>query len=432
MPIAPLPGPSPWSEQPGHLSPYIGQIGSWNGAGMELDGSIKTQALDETLEAGLHWTFMPLYWSALEPEGPVDLSQEPLPPAWQDLDAFFLETHALGLNVLVQTAVVGGNNGGPPAWAGEQARGQSAPEDMDALAAFTQKVAERYAPNGTLWSSAGIEDWGVQAWELENEPSSYRTNWSQQPEAFAAFAVDAAQAIRGVDPDAQIVLGALASGTGNLPWWEAVLADPSDPGPQADVISFHNYEGMDSIGRDRRSKCVLSDIYSRYNERMVSTGEAPTDAVWHTEGSVDFLHRLPGPERANWRMQWSVRLFAMGAHKLTFKDPDPEEIVVQALLSEHLPLPWPMLDRSSELGLPAQGGAFQHPTESGAVWVVWPENDQRGETEVVLDVANPAVRVFDADGSAHSLQAEDGRVRLSLKGSGRYSQTVLVSDQPGW
>jgi len=50
-----------------------------------------------------------------------------------------------GLNVLMQAPVVGGNAGGPPEWPARE-KGKSAPANLDALAEFAGKLAERYRP----------------------------------------------------------------------------------------------------------------------------------------------------------------------------------------------------------------------------------------------------------------------------------------------
>lgn len=137
---------------------------------------------------GLRWTFMPVYWSAFEPEGPVDLSAA-IPSAWRELDSFVIEVHERRLNVLMQAPVVGGNAGGPPAWAGRRERGKSAPSDMEAAAAFAGKLAGRYAPGGTLSVAQGWgNQYGIRAWELDNEPESYLTHWEDQAGDYAEFA----------------------------------------------------------------------------------------------------------------------------------------------------------------------------------------------------------------------------------------------------
>ena len=120
---------------------------------------------------GLRWTFMPVYWKALEPDRPVDLTHG-APAAWQELDAFVVAAQSRKLNILMQAPVVGGNAGGPPAWAGRREAGKSAPQNMDALIAFAGKLAERYRPDGTL-RAAGL---GQPVWRP-------RGNWITNPKA---------------------------------------------------------------------------------------------------------------------------------------------------------------------------------------------------------------------------------------------------------
>ena len=146
-PIPPPPiGPGP-AGLDGFDSPYLGHTGSWDGKGGALLGASKIPDLETERGMGLRWTFMPVYWKAMEPEGPVDLAQE-TPPAWVELDGFVAAAQARGLNILMQAPVVGGNAGGPPTWAGVRQKGKSAPGDMAAAAAFAGKLASRYRPGG--------------------------------------------------------------------------------------------------------------------------------------------------------------------------------------------------------------------------------------------------------------------------------------------
>ena len=77
----------------GFSSPYLGHTGSWDGKGGGMFGSSKNPSMDEEVGMGLRWTFMPVYWSELEPDGPVDLA-ETVPEAWQALDAFVIAAQA--------------------------------------------------------------------------------------------------------------------------------------------------------------------------------------------------------------------------------------------------------------------------------------------------------------------------------------------------
>ncbi|HEY0076606.1 MAG TPA: hypothetical protein VGB77_21125, partial [Abditibacteriaceae bacterium] len=170
-PPAPRPIPAPAhglsDDLAGFDSPYLGHTGSWDGKGGGMGGSSKISDLEKERNMGLRWTFMPVYWSVMEPNRAVDLSRE-TPPAWQSLDAFVIEAQKRGLNILMQAPVIGGNAGGPPSWAGRREPGKSAPANMQAAANFAGKLAKRYCPGGTLATQQGWgQKSGVRAWELD-------------------------------------------------------------------------------------------------------------------------------------------------------------------------------------------------------------------------------------------------------------------------
>jgi hypothetical protein len=56
----------------GFESPYLGHTGSWDGKGGAMWGASKLPDLEKEVGMGLRWTFMPVNWSAMEPDGPVD------------------------------------------------------------------------------------------------------------------------------------------------------------------------------------------------------------------------------------------------------------------------------------------------------------------------------------------------------------------------
>src|SRR5437899_904620 len=219
---APLPPPTPVSSLGGDLdgfsSPYLGHTGSWDGKGGAMAGRSKIADLEIETAMGLRWTFMPVYWSALEPDGPVDLEKE-VPPGWHALDQFIIAAHDRKLNVLMQAPVIGGNASGPPAWAGRREKGKSAPANTEAAAAFAGKLAARYAPGGTLATREGWKaTYGVRAWELDNEPDGYLTHWKDQAADYAEFVSKTAGAIRRVDPQA-VITGPSVMGGGKAPAW---------------------------------------------------------------------------------------------------------------------------------------------------------------------------------------------------------------------
>jgi len=436
----------------GFESPYLGHTGSWNGKGGGMFGSSKIPDLDKERAMGLRWTFMPVYWRALEPDGPVDLSRDP-PPAWQALDAFIIAAQERGLNVLMQAPVVGGNAGGPPEWAGRREPGKSAPGNMQALAEFAGKLTERYRPNGTLAQRQGWgERYGVRAWELDNEPESYRTNWKGQAGDYAEFVTRAAVCIKAADPQAVIVGPGLAGGSHGLAWLEATLdasALAGSPefraqgksysiGPVIDVVSLHNYEGLDSAfsGGPRTIGQVFDDVsgvFEKWAQRDPGSTYARKQDYWHTEGNFDFLGILSAERRAAWRFQFFTRAFAAGLRKVCVMDASlPEQTAVRAYVSA-LPNPFPMLAVSNEVKvIHGQVSAFRHPdaaeTDAGQVWVLWPLANT-GDATVEIPVQRLQMRVVSVDGSTRTVTASNSHARIELKGDPKMAPAVLVIDR---
>lgn len=459
-PVTSKPIPPPGQEKSGRLgggldgfsSPYLGHTGSWDGKGGGMGGSSKNRSMDVEKTMGLRWTFMPVNWRALEPNGPVDLSQK-IPPAWQELDSFVIAAHARGLNVLMQAPVVGGNAGGPPRWAGRRESGKSAPTNMVALADFAGKLAHRYRPGGTLAQAEGWgTGYGVRAWELDNEPEGYLTSWNGQAGDYAEFVSLSAGRIKAEDPKAVIVAPGMASGKNGLPWLEAALDGKSmkgsptyrkagreySIGPVVDVISFHNYEGLDSAfgGGSRTIGPVFDEVrgvVERWEQSQPVTSLTRKEEYWHTEGSYDFVGVLSASRRANWRFQFFTRVFACGIRKVCVMDASPlEQTAVQAYVST-LPNPFPMVAADKEVTvIQGQPVAFRHDDGArpvdGRVWSIW-ATANTGDAVVEFAVMQPRVTIISVDGSRIAVDANAGRIRFTLKGDSKMAQAVLVVDR---
>jgi len=440
-------------ELDGFGSPYLGHTGSWDGKGGGMFGASKVPDLDWEAGMGLRWTFMPVYWSALEPAGPVDLT-ESVPPAWQELDGFLVEARKHRLNVLMQLTV-GGNAGGPPSWAGRREPGKSAPRDMAAAAAFAGKLAARYKPGGTLASSL---DWGprcgVRAWELDNEPNVYFTHWGGQEGDYAEFATTTAARIKQEDPRAMILLPATTGGGDATDWVRAALDGPGlngspeyrrrgvpySIGPAADGVSFHNYEGMDSafagVPRTMERVCdEIRDAFESMESRSAGFPYARKREYWHTEGNFDFLGALSSQRRAAWRIQFFTRAFAAGIRKVCVMDASRRDHAAVKAYVATLPNPFPMRPAEAEVKVvQGQARAFRHPAGegpgAGCVWVLWAVAGT-GDARVDVSAAAGRVTFVQLDGSTTTSQASDQRVTVELKGDEKMAPPVLMIDRPG-
>ncbi len=450
----------------GFESPYLGHTGSWDGKGGNMWGGSKAPEMDKEVSMGLRWTFMAVNWRAMEPDGPVRLDRE-VPAAWKALDAFVMAAHERRLNVLMQAPVVGGNSGGPPPWAGQREKGKSAPLKMEALAEFAGKLAERYRPGGTLAQREGWgTHYGVRAWELDNEPEMYRTHWKEQAADYAEFATLAATRIKAADPEARIVGPALASGKQGLQWLEAALDAPTQAGSQAfraqaknysigpvlDVVSFHNYEGLDSAftGEPRTIAQVFQDvrgIFEKWEQKVPGFTYSTKQDYWHTEGNFDFIGALSAERRASWRMQFFTRAFAAGMRKVCVMDAsERERIAVRAYISA-LPWPFPMRPAESEVKvLRGSATAFRHQDgvtrEAGQVWVLWAVAGT-GNAQVEIPVIRKGVTVIQVDGTATELLTViqvDGTTKeqdtptnhltIEQKGDSKMAPPILILDRP--
>lgn len=435
----------------GFDSPYIGHTGSWDGKGGAWGGS-KIAALDSERAMGLRWTFMPVYWRAMEPDGPVDLSHA-IPAAWRELDAFVIAAHDRGLNILMQAPVVGGNAGGPPAWAGRRQAGHSAPANMEAAAAFAGKLAQRYCPGGTLARQQGWGDrFGVRAWELDNEPEVYLTNWKGQAGDYAEFVTKSAAAIRQADPAAVIVGPGIGGDGHGTPWVEETLdssriaGSPSfrqagqmySIGKVLDVVSFHCYEGLETAfsRNDRTLTDDFSDIravFEKYERAVPGFEYERKQEYWHTEGNYDFIGVLSRTRRAAWRMQFLTRGFAAGIRKLAVMDASaPEQASVRAYVSV-LPNPFPMLPATEELSaVSGQVAAFRHPDGpepgSGRVWILWAVAGT-GDATAAVPVIHQQAELISVSGEKEIRRALAGRIELNLKGDAKMAPPVLVVDR---
>ena len=449
----PIPPPPPeqrlGASLDGFASPYLGHTGSWDGKGGGLGGGSKISDLDQERAMGLRWTFMPVYWRAMEPERPVDLAAS-TPPAWRELDGFVVAAHDRGLNILMQAPVIGGNAGGPPKWAGRRQPGRAAPANLDAAVEFAGQLALRYSPNGTLAKQQGWNDrFGVGAWEIENEPESYLTHWKGQARDYAELVTKAAARIKQINPLAVILAPAVAGGGHGTAWVEEALSGEipggtSPPtvrysiGRPTEVVSFHCYEGLETsfAGEDRTIERDFSEIraaFEKWENRVPGLEYVRKEEYWHTEGNFDFLGVLSAKRRAAWRWQFFTRAFAAGIRKVNVMDASaPERPAVRAYVNA-LPNPFPMAPALDSIRVVrGKAAAFRHQDSpaagAGQVWIAWA---MAGAGDAVLEVPvlRQRVQVVSVDGPSEMVLPTQGWVRLYLPGDAKMAPGRLVVDR---
>jgi hypothetical protein len=350
----------------------------------------------------------------------------------------------------MQAPVVGGNGDGPPAWAGRREAGKSTSDSMEAAAEFAWKIAERYRPGGIVSTREGWGDsYGIRAWEMDNEPESYLTNWGGQAGDYAEFVTLCAARICEADPEAVIIGPSVTDTEGN---WVAQTLDahgmagspfyrargiPYSIGPSLDVVSFHIYEGMDTFfaSRDRTVECKFLEIRDTFEawEDVPGFEYARKQEYWHTEGSFDFgLSDLSGVEKASWYWQFMTRAFAAGMRKVCVMDAVPDERSAIHNYTALLPSPHPMLYAPNDLRvISGQVLAFRHPLgehpRDGQIWVLWAADDTSGAS-VQVPVARQDITLLRHDGAAQVVHPDGHWLPLDLSGGANVSSTYLVVD----
>jgi hypothetical protein len=129
-----------------------------------------------------------------------------------------------------------------PAWDGDSHRGAVVrlPRDPAPYAAFLAGLVRRYGASGTFWPAhPSVPRIPITMWQIWNEPN-LATFWPVQPFAaqYVALLHAAHDAIKGVDPAAQVVLGGLTNYS-----WIDLARIYGIPGARSlfDVVAVHPY-----------------------------------------------------------------------------------------------------------------------------------------------------------------------------------------------
>jgi hypothetical protein len=167
-----------------------------------------------------------VYWPGIEPSrGDFNVTQ---------LDARFAAAQAAGLNVLPVVE-------GTPAWAASPpVTSASPPADPGDYAKIVARLARRYGPGGTFWTSRFGKAMPVKAWQIWNEPDLPKF-WALDHGPWAVGYVRllraARKSLKAVDPKAKIVL----AGMTNYSWRSLRSIYSAGGRGQFDLAAIHPF-----------------------------------------------------------------------------------------------------------------------------------------------------------------------------------------------
>jgi polysaccharide biosynthesis protein PslG len=251
----------------------------------EVEAAKRAQAVEMAVAAGYHWLRQEFPWEDIEIHGKGDFEDRrhvPYRSAWEKYDQIVALAEANGMELIVRLS-------NPPGWTRAQGEGENnvdtfaPPDAVQDYADFVTAVAGRYKGRVTYY-------------QLWNEPNIY-PEWGSypiNPEQYVELLKAGAAALRAADPEARIILGAMAS-TINLQPADAppgnslndllFLQRLYDAGaaPYFDVVAMQGY-GLYSGPTDNRMHPRVINI-SRHKfvrDLMVKNGDG-TKPIWIAE-----------------------------------------------------------------------------------------------------------------------------------------------------
>ncbi len=155
--------------------------------------------------------------------------------------------------------------------------------DRGAWRRFLTALIDRYGPRGEFWRVRPGRPHPIRRWQLWNEPN-FDFYWDPSPSAreYGRLIQISADTIRRADPDAEIMLGGVASVQSGVPWWRFMRNLYERPGVKRDFdsVALHPYSpGIRVLGAQiRLMRAVMRDGGDR------RTPLAITEIGWASAG----------------------------------------------------------------------------------------------------------------------------------------------------
>ena len=204
-------------------------------------------------DAGLDWARVELGWPEIEPAAPTGGAHE---YRWALSDRLVAAMASRGMELMALPMAT-------PGWAASAAGGAAgcgrtagvAQDRIGDYASFVAAIMARYGRGGSFWElQPDLPETPIARVEVWNEPN---LTWfwcpAPDPELYGALLQQTADAIHGVDPDAQVILGGLAAlrdeatfdgslGISAGAFLERALAAEPGLADAIDAVGFHPYD----------------------------------------------------------------------------------------------------------------------------------------------------------------------------------------------
>lgn len=248
-------------------SPFVGVVSEDTYDG---DATYRRRTFERQAEAGVGLVRQPFRWDLVETSpGRSDFAA---------IDAYVAAAARARMRILPILFGTPPFRSSAPR-AGRRAGGAYPPERPADFARYAEAAARRYGPGGSFWTQhPDVPRIPITAWQIWNEPN-LPVFWASGPDpmAYTRLLLPAAEAIRRVDPRAEIVSAGLSQSRHGIPFERFARAMYADGAGQAlDTLAVHPYASTASgtLAGVRLARRVLQDLGQRERIRVTEFGWA--------------------------------------------------------------------------------------------------------------------------------------------------------------